>query len=73
MEVSEKWEYTKADLSLLPKRGDELDILNSLGQQGWELVVITLNSVAYMKRLIEDNNNHKKTAARKKPTSSEAK
>src|SRR5262245_34010923 len=35
-------------------RGDELDMLNAAGAEGWELVGITSNNVAYLKREIEE-------------------
>ena len=44
------WEYCKIDLnSHNPKRGD-VDLLNAAGQDGWELLAITSNNIAYMKR-----------------------
>jgi hypothetical protein len=45
-----QWEYTTVDLSKLPPRTDEIDLLNDAGEGGWELVTITINGVAYLKR-----------------------
>lgn len=45
-----EWEYRKITLSDAPRRGDEIDLLNDAGQEGWELVSITCNSMAYLKR-----------------------
>jgi hypothetical protein len=44
------WEYRKIDLSGLIKN-DEL--LKQAGAEGWELVDILPNHIAYMKRKIE--------------------
>lgn len=43
-------EYRKISLSDAPRRSDEIDLLNDAGQEGWELVSITCNSMAYLKR-----------------------
>jgi hypothetical protein len=51
--VSE-WEYRKIDLNQQPPRSDELDMLNTAGADGWELVGITSNNIAYLKRPIEE-------------------
>jgi hypothetical protein len=34
--------------------GDELDLLNHVGAEGWELVRITATNIAYLKRRVED-------------------
>src|SRR3977135_4296503 len=44
------WEYRKIDLNLLPRKGDDIDVLCDAGEDGWELVTILPNSVAYLKR-----------------------
>jgi DNA-binding protein H-NS len=49
------WEYRKIDLNLQHPRGDELDLLNAAGSQGWELVGMTSNGIAYLKRAIEEH------------------
>jgi hypothetical protein len=48
------WKYRKLHLNQHTPRSDELDMLNAAGRQGWELVSITSNNVAYLKREIED-------------------
>src|SRR6185295_18905257 len=47
--VSE-WEYRKIDLNLHRPQGDELDLLNAAGAEGWEPIGITSNNFAYLKR-----------------------
>ena len=49
-----EWEYLKIDLNQHPPRGDELDLLNHVGAEGWELVGITATNIAYLKRLVEE-------------------
>jgi len=46
-----KWEYRKLDLNDLPRGSDDVGVLNRVGGEGWELVAITPNNVAYLKRL----------------------
>jgi hypothetical protein len=45
------WEYRQVDLNDVPRKADELDLLNEIGAEGWELVGIMDNHVAYLKRL----------------------
>jgi H-NS histone family len=45
-----QWEYRKLDLSVAPRRGDAISTLNMAGSEGWELVSITQNGIAYLKR-----------------------
>jgi hypothetical protein len=51
--VSE-WEYRKIDLNQHRPQYDELDLLNAAGADGWELVGITSNNFAYLKRELEE-------------------
>jgi DNA-binding protein H-NS len=44
------WEYRKIDLNQLPRKTDEIDVLCDAGEEGWELVTIQSNNVAYLKR-----------------------
>ena len=48
------WKYRKINLSEQRPRSDELDMLNAAGADGWELVGITSNNIAYLKRPIEE-------------------
>jgi hypothetical protein len=45
-----EWEYRKLNLSDAPRRGDETAPLNQAGSEGWELVSVTRNGIAYLKR-----------------------
>jgi hypothetical protein len=46
----DKWEYTKLDLNQVSKGMASIDVLNEAGIQGWELVSITVNNQAILKR-----------------------
>jgi hypothetical protein len=46
------WEYLRLDLNDTPRRGEEVDLLNTAGGEGWELVGVTGNGVALLKREI---------------------
>ena len=45
-----EWKYRKIDLNDPPREATDLDLLDKAGSDGWELVVITVNSIAYLKR-----------------------
>lgn len=45
-----EWQYRKIDLNLHDPRWGELSVLNAAGADGWELVGISSNQIAYMKR-----------------------
>ena len=47
-----QWEYLKLDLNDIPRRGAEIDVLNRAGGEGWELVTVTSNGIAILKREI---------------------
>jgi hypothetical protein len=42
------------DLNDLPRKVRELALLNAAGEAGWELVAITDNRIAFLKRQIND-------------------
>jgi hypothetical protein len=46
------WEYRKLELCSLPAKSTEEAALNEAGKDGWQLVSITSNNVAYFKREI---------------------
>jgi hypothetical protein len=47
------WEYSKVDLNDLPRKTEDLDLLNDAGAEGWEVITIAPNRIAYLKRQIE--------------------
>ena len=47
------WHYRKIDLNQHAPRGNELDMLNEAGADGWELVVVAANNTAYLRRRVE--------------------
>ena len=49
-----RWEYRKFDLNDVPRRADDIDVLLNAGKDGWELVAVTTNNIAYLKRPLED-------------------
>jgi len=55
------WEYRKINLNDLPRGAMDLDLLDKAGGDDWELVVITINSIAYLKRHIPKPHVNQKT------------
>jgi hypothetical protein len=49
-----QWEYSKIDLNNVPPRSTEIDLLDDAGKDGWELVRITANNFAYLKRPVDE-------------------
>jgi hypothetical protein len=47
-----EWEYTTINLSDVPAKILAVDVLNNAGEEGWELIAITANHIAYLKRQI---------------------
>jgi len=49
-----RWEYKIVDLAAAPLKADgDIALLNERGRQGWELVGITANAQAYLKKAVE--------------------
>jgi hypothetical protein len=44
------WEYRKIDLNDPPRETTDLDLLDKAGADNWELIAITVNCIAYLKR-----------------------
>jgi hypothetical protein len=44
------WQYKTIDLNEVPARRSEIDVLDDAGRDGWVLVLITANRIAYLKR-----------------------
>jgi hypothetical protein len=55
------WEYRKIDLGDLPREAHDLDLLAKAGDDGWELIVITINNMAYLKRPISKQRSKQRT------------
>ena len=49
-----EWEYSRINLNEVPRRTDDIDVLNDAGKEGWELVTITANNIAFLKRQIDE-------------------
>jgi hypothetical protein len=70
-----QWDYRKIDLNDLPRSKEDIDLLTNAGEEGWELVVITPNHFAYLKRPVEapgpaqEAAQSARTTRRKVPTS----
>jgi phosphoglycolate phosphatase-like HAD superfamily hydrolase len=49
------WVYEKVDLASAPLKAKDSDIalLNELGRNGWDLVVVTTNAQAYVKKAVD--------------------
>jgi hypothetical protein len=45
-----QWEYRKLSLNEVPRRTLDIDLLNDVGHDGWELVCVLDNGVAFLKR-----------------------
>jgi len=45
-----EWEYSNINLCSIPPRTEAHDLLNDAGKEGWELIGITSNGMAYLKR-----------------------
>jgi hypothetical protein len=48
----QQWEYMKIDLNSASARRDDIEFLTDAGNEGWELVTITVNNIAYLKRAV---------------------
>ena len=48
-----QWDYHKINLNDLPRRKEDIDLLTDAGEEGWELIAITPNNFAYLKRPLE--------------------
>ena len=50
----QRWEYHTLNLNEVPRKRDGIDLLADAGEEGWELVHITTNNIAYLKRPIDE-------------------
>jgi H-NS histone family len=49
-----RWKYLKIRLNDYSRKNDDIELLCDAGKNGWELVVILPNNVAYLKRRVDD-------------------
>jgi hypothetical protein len=49
-----RWEYEKINLNDVPRKTEDIDLLSDAGKEGWELVGISVNNIAYLKRQPEE-------------------
>ena len=50
-----EWEYRKIALNQLSPKTADVDVLNNAGDDGWELIAILPNNMAYLKREVGDS------------------
>jgi hypothetical protein len=50
---SVQWEYRKIDFDGDDRNDDDLELLSEVGRSGWELIIVTANRVAYLKRAVK--------------------
>jgi hypothetical protein len=62
-----QWEYLKIDLGGTNPKSNEVELLNAAGYDGWELVALTSNNNAYLKRPVQIAAAPKATARRSAP------
>lgn len=51
------FEYMRINLNTHPPRSSEIELLNAAGSQGWRLVCITGNMMAYLMREVRSRRN----------------
>jgi hypothetical protein len=56
------FEYLRIELNNRPIKVSDVDVLNEFGAQGWELVAITVNRFAYLKRKMPNGRKAKSAA-----------
>jgi hypothetical protein len=53
-----EWEYRKILLNEHLRSGDDVELLCHAGKEGWELIAIAPNSVAYLRRSVAAGPTH---------------
>jgi H-NS histone family len=68
------WEYKKIDLNDVPRGSDDVEVLCDAGGEGWDLVHILPNNMAYLKReLLEQEHVGRRNADHAEGSGSEVK
>jgi DNA-binding protein H-NS len=49
-----EWQYRKLALSEVPRKSSDVELLCQAGEEGWELITIQANNIAYLKRPLDD-------------------
>jgi hypothetical protein len=49
-----EWEYRRLTLNDVPRNSSDVELLCQAGEEGWELVAILANNIAYLKRPLDD-------------------
>ena len=65
-----EWEYIIISLNDIPIKPGVIEVLNDAGKEGWELVAVTSNNIAYMKRQVAEApvaTTRRRTAAPREP------
>jgi hypothetical protein len=65
-----EWEYITISLNDIPFKPGVIGVLNDAGKEGWELVAVTSNNIAYMKRQVAEApvaTTRRRTAAPREP------
>jgi hypothetical protein len=63
-----RWKYRAIQLNEAHRKDADVDILNDAGAEGWELVGITTNNVAYLKRQVASLTRSSARSRRRQPT-----
>jgi DNA-binding protein H-NS len=49
-----EWQYRKLALNDMPRNSSDVQLLCQAGEEGWELIAILANNIAYLKRPLDD-------------------
>ena len=49
-----QWEHLIVDLNTVSAKSSDVELLDALGQERWELITITPNKMAYLKRRTQE-------------------
>lgn len=60
-----EWEYMKVDLNNAARKEDDINVLNRFGKDGWDLVAVTSNNMAYLKKIVPGTEPQRPTTRRR--------